>query len=401
MGKSIPIVELMTSLAAVQWIVSPYIDYHNDITHYKYHMYVPEDQYMSYVVPTVIAFWIGTKLFKDTSDLNKIKRKVSSILSDHPKLPYVLIITGLLIPYVNLFIPASLRFVFFLLSNIKYIGIIYLLFSERPNRWPVFWGIMIFTATASIASGMFHDLLLWSMLTFTFIAKELELNFTKKFVVAILGLFVAVSIQSVKSQYRELVWRKHYTGNKTSLFLSLVTEEWSNGSIFTPTSEADTNIRLNQGWIISAILKNMPKHQPFAGGSTITDAIEASLLPRFIAPNKKIAGGQENFQKYTGLQLGEGTSMGISIAGEGYANYGRTGGIIFMFFWGLFIGWVWQKLGDLTKIYPTLFIWAPIIFLQVVKAETELVVVLNHLIKASVLVFGLLWFIKKQWGIRL
>jgi len=401
MGDKIPIIELMTSLAAIQWIVSPYIDYHNSITHYKYHMYVPEEQYMSFVVPAVIAFWIGTLFFRDNSDLENIKHETTSILTENPKLPYVLIIIGLLIPFISSFVPVSLRFVFFLLSNIKYIGVIYLLFSKRHNRWPIFWGIMLLTAMASIASGMFHDLLLWSMLIFTFIAKELNLNFTKKFALALLGLFIAVSIQSVKFQYRELVWQKHYTGNKTALFLTLVTNEWSNGSILTPTSEADANIRLNQGWIISAIIKNIPKYEPYAGGSTITDAISASLLPRFLVPNKKIAGGQDNFRRYTGLQLGEGTSMGISIVGEGYANYGKYGGILFMLLWGVFIGWVWEKLGVLTKIYPTLFIWTPILFLQVVKAETELVVVLNHLIKASILVFGLLWFIRKQWGIRL
>jgi hypothetical protein len=51
MGDKIPIIDLMTALAALQWIVGPYIDYHNKITHYKYYMYVDEATYMSFVVP--------------------------------------------------------------------------------------------------------------------------------------------------------------------------------------------------------------------------------------------------------------------------------------------------------------------------------------------------------------
>ena len=401
MGNNIPILDLMIVLASLQWILGPFIDYHNGITHYKYHMYVPEEQYMSFVVPAVIAFIVGLSIYKDRSDLDELKEKATEIISCYPRLPYILVITGLLIPFFSSFVPPSLRFVFFLLANIKYIGVIYLLFSGSSNRWLIFTGIMLLTASASIASGMFHDLLLWAMLTFTFIAKELNLSFTKKLLFAMLGIFVAITIQSVKAQYRELVWRKGYTGNKTTLFLSLAMNEWQNGTIFTPTSESDTNVRLNQGWIISAILKNVPAKEPYAGGTTITEAIRASLLPRFMDPNKKKAGGQENFKRFTGLSLSKGTSMGISIVGEGYANYGYWGGILFMLFWGIFISWFWHILNNLSGTFPTIMIWSPIMFLQVVKAETELVVVLNHLIKSSILVFGLLWFIRKQWGIKL
>ena len=259
---------------------------------------------------------------------------------------------------------------------------------------------MSLTALASIASGMFHDLLLWAMLTFTFVARELKLSLGPKITIALLAMFLAMTIQSVKHEYRSLL-KNGYAGNKVSLFMGLATQQWSNGSIITPAADEDMNARLNQGWIISAVMKNVPNREPFAGGATISEGITASLLPRFLAPNKKKAGGRENFSKFTGLPLAENTSMGISLAGEGYANYGRWGGVLFMFCWGIFIGWFWKKLSHWSNIYPTLLIWSPILFLQVIKAETEFVVVLNHLVKASVLVFGLLWFIKRQWGIRI
>jgi len=40
------------------------------------------------------------------------------------------------------------------------------------------------------------------------------------------------------------------------------------------------------------------------------------------------------------------------------------------------------------------------LFLQVVKAETEFGVVLNHLIKSTVVVIGLVMVIKWIWGLK-
>jgi hypothetical protein len=43
----------------------------------------------------------------------------------------------------------------------------------------------------------------------------------------------------------------------------------------------------------------------------------------------------------------------------------------------------------------------PLMFLQVIKAETELVVVLNHLIKASIVIWAFFWFAKKRLNWKL
>ena len=401
MGEKIPIIDLMVALAGLQWIVGPYIDYINNFDHEKYRMYVDEPTYMSYIVPAVLAFWGGTRLFRNNQSLYDVGERVNQLLISFPKLPYLLIVLGFVVPYLSGLFPSDFSFVFFLLANLKYIGVIYLLFSGSKNRWMVFVGTMVFTAITSIAAGMFHDLLLWAMLSFTFVAHELKMTTFQKILIAIAGMFLAITIQSVKQEYRAIVWDEGYAGNKTALFINLAAQQWRTGKVVTPTSDAEMNVRLNQGWIISSVMNHVPDYEPFAYGNTISEGITASLLPRIIYPEKKRAGGQENFRKYTGQDINEGTSMGISLAGEGYANFGKTGGIIFMFLWGVFISWFWKKLHDWSFYYPTALIWSPIIFLQVVKAETEFVVVLNHLIKASILVFGLLWFIKRAWGIRI
>jgi hypothetical protein len=297
-------------------------------------------------------------------------------------------------------LPPAFGFVFYLLANIKYVGIVYLLFTGKPNRWPIFFATFAGTIAVSLASGMFHDLLLWSVMLSTFVANELRLNTMLKIGLAVVGITLAITIQSVKGQYRDFL-ANGYPGNKIALFWGLAANQWQSGRIVNPEGDTDMNVRLNQGWIISAIMHHTPEKQPFASGETISDAITSSLLPRFLAPDKAKAGGRENYRKYTGLQISEGTSMGISLAGEGWANYGYWGGIMFMLGWGLFVGWLWKKIHALSAYYPTIIIWSPIIFLQVVKAETEFVVVLNHMLKASFLILMLLWFVKRQWGIRI
>ena len=51
----------------------------------------------------------------------------------------------------------------------------------------------------------------------------------------------------------------------------------------------------------------------------------------------------------------------------------------------------------MSRYFPTLLVWSPILFLQVVKAETEFGVVLNHLVKATVVVLGVVWVIRFFW----
>ena len=399
LGERIPVVELMALMCSLQWILGPVIEYNKESMHYRYQMYVDEPMYMGFVVPSILAFWFGARLFRQNDTLEELKARVKTLLAYVPNFPFYLIAIGTLAPLATPYFPTSLAFVFFLFSNVKYVGALYILQSEKKNRWLVFYGVMIFLAISSIGSGYFHNLLLWSVLISTFLVKEWKLSFGAKISFAIFAILLAISVQSIKQQYRQTAW-SGYDGNKTLLFLSLTLDEWLSGRIFMPSSEVDINVRLNQGWIISAVLKNVPAMEPYAEGETVEDAVVAALLPRFLAPNKKVAGGQANFRRFTGLPIADTTSMGISMAGEGYANFGRYGGILFMFGWGVFVGWFWRSMMRWSHFYPTLLIWSPILFLQVVKAETEFAVVLNFLLKASVLLFLALWFIKHQFKIR-
>ena len=95
--------------------------------------------------------------------------------------------------------------------------------------------------------------------------------------------------------------------------------------------------------------------------------------------------------------------MGISIIGEAYGNFKIFGGIIFMGLWAFFLVRIWGFLNRRLAKNLILVAFIPLIFLQVIKAETELVVVLNHLIKSMIVVFGFFWATQRflNWNLHI
>lgn len=402
-GYFLPIPELLVLVAALQWIVGPWIDYITPETHYIYYMYIPEDEYMAYVVPSVFFLYLGTKIFSYDCDLNDLKEKAKNLLSYFPNLPFWLIGIGFVLPYFGAFMPVSLAFVFYVFSGIKYIGIIYLIYSDRSNKWLVFSGLMFLSFSLSIATGFFHDFLLWITFTFLVASRMLNLSLFTKFMLIGLVFVFTVTIQAVKTPLRNVVWQGvSVEGRGIELFASLASNFWLDADRSAKSvSINDLNVRLNQGWIISKVMNTVPNRVPHANGSTITEAINATLVPRFLNSDKAISGGKKNFELYAQHYLNNNTSMGISLAGEGFANFGYLGGIFFMFLWGLCVGWFWYKINTYsTSKYSTLMVWSPLVFQHVIKAETELLDVLNYLVKSFILIVLILYMLKIFFKIR-
>lgn len=382
-GNKLPILEMILVLAGFQWIIGPVIDFNTEAKHFKYFMYVDEETYMSFVSIAFLAFCLPVLLFQKKS----LNFKVSGL---NNSTSLTLVILGIVFTTARGFLPSSLSFIGFLLQNLMYIGAGFILFDKNSKYKYLAYFVIVYLLYDSLSSGFFHALLLWS--TFLFFLWALGRKISWLYKIAALPIFflIVVFIQTVKFDFRDSLEKNQDPFNS---FIALV-QGVSVASIFEDEEQINQlNVRLNQGWIISSVIKTVPKYEPYANGETVVDAVFASILPRFLNPNKKQAGGVENFERFTGLQLGQNTSMGISIIGEAYANFGRIGGIIFMFFWGLFLTLFWNYLMKLCEANYLLLFFIPLIFLQVVKAETELVVVLNHLVKSSILVWGLFKFL--------
>nr|WP_321246920.1 hypothetical protein [uncultured Psychroserpens sp.] len=390
LGNAIPILEFMLILAGLQWIIGPLIDYSSDYHHFKYYMYVEKENYMSYVVPAYCLYTLFVLY-----GLNKMKNISVDIdaLGNYSKYGIILLVLGILFGFLKSVVPMSLAFVFFLLSSFKFVGGLILLFSKIKWHRYLFFGVIFFLLIQALRSALFHDFLIWSTFFYMFWAFKNKTKLKLNILIIAIGFSLGTIIQVVKSDYRDLIW-EGYNGNYTSLFLEVLNKRISGGLADNTEQQSELNVRLNQGWIISAIMEYTPRVQPHANGETVKDAVFASVLPRFLNPNKKMAGGVENFKKYTGLTLDDNTSMGMSLVGEAYANYGRLGGVFFLMIWGLFLGVFWIFLIKKVNKNVIILFFLPLIFYQVVKAETELVVVLNHLIKSTVLVFGFLWLSK-------
>ena len=388
LGETVPIMEFMLLLAGLQWILGPMIEYYFPTNHYKYYMYVPEAEYMGYVVPAFAVFVLG--IFGGLGALSKVQIPIAQ-LKRFKYYGLSIFLIGVFFDLISAYLPGTLGFFAFLVGNFKFAGAIILFFSGDTRLRKIFYLALGYLFLRAIQSAMFHDLVLWTVFFYMFWALKYQPTRRQIYLTILLGVFSLSTLQTIKATYRAQVWRG-YSGNKLELFTGLVVD-----AVFTSNNNEETlrgtqnNIRLNQGWIISAIMDEIPRRTTFIGGETIGQAISASILPRFLNPNKTRAGGRENFMRFTGLQLGRGTSMGISIIGEAYGNYGILGGIVFMGVWGFFLARFWRWLLKKASKNLVLIAFLPLIYLQVVKAETELVVVLNHLVKASIVVFAFFW----------
>jgi hypothetical protein len=354
-------------------------------------MYVDEVTYMRYVVPAYIMFVIVLLYFAkkygdfdfSVADLGKYHSTALKLLA-----------MGVLADFGGSLVPAQLKFVLYLVSFLKYVGAIALYFSPIPWHRNFLYVAAVLLIARSLTAGMFHDFILWSMFFYMFWAVQKETRLRFNLMIVLSGFLVSTMIQAVKWEYRALVW-SGYTGNKAILFLDILSAKVSGGLADSPEEKQELNVRLNQGWIISAIMHHVPRYEAYADGATIQEGVQASALPRFLSPNKKMAGGVDNFEKYTGLRLEKGTSMGLSIVGEASANFGIYGGVLFMGIWAYFLGIVWAFIVKKTNHIPFWIFFIPLIFIQVIKAETELVVVLNHLVKALIFVWMVFWALSK------
>ena len=399
LGKSLPILELMLFIAAAQWIIGPLIEYNTPSLHYKYFMYVDQQRYMSYVVPAFGAFalavLLGVRSLKDsTIPLDRLKH--------FKEYGITIFVIGVFFDLIGSSLPAGLAFFAFIISNFKFAGAIILFFSDDQRLKPIFYASLVFLLFRAIQSTMFHDFILWTAFFYMFWALQFKPSRQKIVATLLIGAFSLTTLQTMKYAYRQQVWNG-YSGSKIELFTGLVVDAILLDGADQELLDGELNkVRLNQGWIISAIIDEMPQRTDFLKGETITDALSAAVMPRFLNPNKTKAGGQENFRRFTGLELGEGTSMGISIIGEAYGNYGKNGGVVFMGIWGLFLSVFWNMVFKKTATNIVLLAFLPLLFLQVIKAETELVVVLNHLIKATIVVYLFFWAAKAllNWNLK-
>lgn len=412
LGKEVPLKELIILIASFQWIVGAKIGYSIGKVHYRYYMYVDEETYMGYVVPGVILFYLGLSIIKSNfqrDDLVVVFEQNRNYLLKIAKMVLVVGLSSFVIS--KLMRVPQLSFIFYLSSLLMYVAASYFMLIYPHRKRLIFLGALVFMFISSLQSGFFHDLII-SAVFLVFILFSAKTTYLSKLSIITVGFAFLYIIQVVKSEYREIIWKSQGNVGTIAAFVEVLEAEFAptastasiknlNGSS-AEEEQNNINTRLNQGWIISKIMENVPKNQDYFGGSTITEAIESAILPRFLFPNKK--GAEQaiiNFKSMSGIDLNAGTSMGLSVIGEFYGNYGVVGGWLAMFIYGVFIAVTIKLLMQgIAGGSPIIVLWFLLFFFQVVKAETDFIKIINHLSK-SILFFIFLKFALKMVNINL
>lgn len=378
----IPILEITACIAALQWLVGPVIGYAYGSNIERYAMYIEAGKYFAFALPGTCVYLAALRILPEDPHQHKFLQTVRREIFFRRGVALLIISLGA--QFTSSYAPGGLAFFFFLLTQLRYIGAIYFLYSGHPMRYVLIALSLGTLLIRSAESAMFHDLIIWVSLIACYWFHTVRWTPPKKATFFVVGFVCVFIIQLIKADYREKVWG----GEDASLLATAYEKIVLNQAFVNSDSLRAAGMRINQGWIISAVMLNVPLAEPYAEGETVKTAIVSSIFPRFIYEGKAKAGGQVNFERFTGLELENNTSMGISILGEGYANYGSFGGCIFMFFWGLAYAGIYYFAAKFTRKHATFLFWLPLIFYQAIKAETELVVVLNQLIKGAIIAFS-------------
>jgi hypothetical protein len=144
-------------------------------------------------------------------------------------------------------------------------------------------------------------------------------------VLAYLGLSFYVTYMRDRDDIREVVWGGQSLVDRVEqLYLTVGTSEWFNPYDSSHLMEIDR--RLNQNYLVGSAVDFLnSRSADFAGGRTVSDAIIA-LIPRALWPTKPVvAGSGDLVTRYTGIEFGEETSVGIGQVMESYVNFGTMG----------------------------------------------------------------------------
>lgn len=402
-GKNYNILDIPILLALFQCMLMPIVVFHvyNDdalVIALKYDMTVSADVYYGFMFPAIVAMIIGMKLppLLQFSYQQKFLRAVDSVrhyLVGKGNLGVLLIIIGFVTTIMKSFITGQLQYIAYLFSLLLYVGVLYTFFSDHKQRFWYLIGGSVVIAGQAIGQGMFGELVYVMLLVFLLVMLGKKISGPLKFGLAITGIFFILILQSVKADYRAIAWRGQGKGEQTNTgaFFTLIMDRLAEpGRFFDLDLMFPTINRFNQGMIVGKVMDHVPKREPFAEGETIFKSLAATFVPRILWPDKPEAGGHQNMLRFTGFLI-EGYSMNISPLGEAYANYGVEGGAFFMLLYGLFFALLIVLLMNYVKKKPTLILWFPVLFLNSVQMETDILMCLNSLIKNMVFVAFCYW----------
>jgi hypothetical protein len=362
-------------------------------------MKIDEWSYFQYAIPAVVLFIIGLHLYAgknkgETLNVDQIKL----FYKKEKHLPFLLIFLGLGSGLIAPYFSTDLAFVFYILGSAKFIGLFILIIGLKKIQ--LFPSILVVGSiiSTSFGSGMFHDLVTWLIYIIAVVGIKYQFSIWFKWVGLFVFIFLMAVIQILKADYRTATSLENKEAN-VETFYELYQKENQSKGVLSFSNLAASTVRINQGFIISNIMTNVPAKVPFSNGSELYLLLESAVLPRFIAPNKLNAGDRSLFTKYSGIPLKQGTSMGLSSLGDAYINFGILGGAIFMLVLGLLYSYILNSFGKFSVYYPVLTLFTSLAFYYPIRPDCEMQTILGHLFKSCFIIFCVIWIWKSRFKI--
>ncbi len=392
----IPTRYLLGTFMCIQFFVGPSLAYNglDPYAYFVYRMRIPEAEYFAYAIPAVCLFIFGTHINagKYRGEVVDTKR-IAVFVDRNPQLPYVFIVLGFLASIVSSRFSSDLAFVFYLIGSLKFIGLFMLLLGSRRLKVVPLVIVMLSIISSSLNSGMFHDLITWSIYTASIFAIKYKFSFNLKIIGLTAAILLVATVQVLKSSFRSEKASNRSVSSGADLFAEVYEQKSQGGGLFNLNDLAESNVRINQGFIITNIMYNVPTVEPFQNGAEMYKVVEAAVMPRILAPNKLKAGDRAIFAKYTRIALAPGTSMGLSSLGDAYINWGLLGGCIFMFVLGVFYCEILNAFQKYSADYPALILFTALVFYYPIRPDCELQTILGHVVKSLFFI----WVLIQVW----
>lgn len=390
---------LISFVAAVEMLLAPVLATSSPPSFHLYDMAVPLGIYLQYAIPATLALWLGLHW--------PISRKLGAQMSGFQSNPLnarlrwwldVILIAGTVLASFPETFPGSLFFFITVISSFRFFAALAWMITLTPG-WKlrvavVFAQLIVITS----AEGIFYTLLQWA----GFFVLVYGFRFRWRFKLALaltLALMTAVVLQYIKADYRIYLHSQNPNlVERVSAMANMARDQLvGSGEQHVPTTFGDVLVRFNQGWIVSRILSRVPSRVPYAAGDTIKDAVTYTIMPRALFPNKHEGASRVLFARFTGLRLESGTTMGLSIIGEMYANFGYWGGVLGTFVFGSLVGMAFAMFFKLSRQNPMWWAAAPIVLLAGIEPAFNLEDISNYIVKSALV---LLVFSSVVPGIR-
>ncbi len=401
LGSSVPFGNLVLFITAVQYLLAPSLDYEYLGKYNPYfYMKIPQEQYFSYVMYAFLALWVGFSLpfgrrSKDIDFIHALKKSPKM----NAQIGVTLVSIGFVANYLSIIFafPTALNFMITLLALMRFIGLLFLWLSDHKYKKWIIIGVISEFTLYTLASAILIQLIIMIIFLYSYYSLVHKPNKLKIVSLGTVCLVILFFVQSIKKDYRDIIWKQNSQSGKLGVFSDLLFDKIGNmdKTSFLYTA-ASVNLRINQGWVMQLIMYNLPNKRPFLNGEVLEDELVGLLLPRFVLIDKATVQTSEKFEKFVGYKLG-GYTIAMGILGDGYGNFGIGGGIIFCFIVGLFYNLCLYIFYRISEGTPSVYLWGIFIFFYLIRAGDDFYIISNWIIKSSMMLALIYFMFKRQF----